>query len=81
MNIEEHLNQTETRVFKVASQKLLSNVFGGAIMETIVEIASSYTSSFHRAPASKEVRLLKRFKSKTGKSFDAKLKLNAELDF
>lgn len=51
MNIEERINQTETRVFKVVFPKITNHhqtMFGGAIMETMVETAFITATRFAR---------------------------------
>lgn len=53
MNISERINQTETRVFKVVFPKIANHhqtMFGGAIMETMVEVAFITATRFARKP-------------------------------
>lgn len=53
MNIEEKINQSETRIFKVVFPKISNHhqtMFGGAIMETMVETAFITATRFARKP-------------------------------
>lgn len=53
MNISERINQTETRVFKVVFPKIANHhqtMFGGAIMETMVEVAFITATRFAHKP-------------------------------
>ena len=53
MNIEEKINQSETRIFKVVFPKIANHhhtMFGGAIMETMVETAFITATRFARKP-------------------------------
>lgn len=53
MNISERINQTETRVFKVVFPKIANHhqtMFGGAIMEAMVEVAFITATRFARKP-------------------------------
>lgn len=53
MNISERINQSETRVFKVVFPKIANHhqtMFGGAIMETMVEVAFITATRFARKP-------------------------------
>ena len=53
MNIEEKINQSETRIFKVVFPKITNHhqtMFGGAIMETMVETAFITATRFARKP-------------------------------
>lgn len=53
MNIEERINKAETRVFKVVFPKIINHhqtMFGGAIMEQMVEVAFISATRFARKP-------------------------------
>lgn len=53
MNIENRINQSETRVFKVVFPKIANHhqtMFGGAIMESMVEVAFITATRFARKP-------------------------------
>lgn len=53
MDIENSINQSETRVFKVVFPKIANHhqtMFGGAIMETMVEVAFITATRFARKP-------------------------------
>lgn len=53
MNIQDRITQTETRVFKVVFPKIVNHhqtMFGGAIMEAMVEVAFITATRFCRKP-------------------------------